>query len=207
MLDVPYEKLIAYAAGELSEAERATIEQALTENPAARATLARFAAMRDAALSDNSPPVPAATLAAAKQQYAEHLARVARNRPSWLDAAKQIIGKLIFDSRSTPALAGVRGAQQAFHVAFESPIAQIDLQITRADESESSRWMIVGQIDLAGPQMLAGVALAPAGTRNAAVAAQLDAGKMFRLSAPAGTYDLLVSVGDAVVVFENLELG
>lgn len=206
MLEVPYEKLIAYAAGEISGPERIAIEQALQQNPAARATLARFAAARQAILADDTVDVPAATLAAAKEQFTEHLARLAKHHPSWLDVAKRVIADLVFDSRSTAALAGVRGAHQAFQLSLESPIANIDLQITPVTEPGAARWVLVGQVVIDRPETLAGVALAPTGTVDAVVTVPPDSSGMFRVSAPPGTYDLLISVGDAVVVFEKLEL-
>lgn len=207
MTDVPYEKLIAYAAGELTGQDRQAIEAWLATNPDARSTIARFQAARLAIQMDDSPDVPVDALAHAKRLFTEKQARAAANRPSWLELAVRTIANVIFDSRHTPALAGIRGALQGFQVTIENDAAEVDLQLQPDLGSSQRLWHVVGQInpresaDAAG-----GVALVAPGTRDPFVTTIPDRHGMFQMDAVPGTYDLLVSVGESIMVFEKLEL-
>lgn len=60
------------------------------------------------------------------------------------DGLRRLVASLDFDTRLTPAMAGIRGGATAAQVAFSSEAADIDLEIT---QGEGETWMIAGQID------------------------------------------------------------
>jgi hypothetical protein len=93
-----------------------------------------------------------ASLAAADGEYEPppHVLRRARalfalERPRLIRALPRLVGKLMFDSLTQPALAGVRGPAAASRQAvFEAGDYAVDITVDQA--TGSSRTMLVGQV-------------------------------------------------------------
>lgn len=198
------ERLLAYAAGELSEAEGAALAADLDD--AAGQTVARYRLVRAVVQGDDSSAPPAATLARAKAIFA------ARPDPArslgLFDAVRRVMAELTFDSGGglAPALAGFRGGSEIRQFVFASGETVVDLQVEPPVGPEQ-RWRIMGQVETGPLAQGLVVGLAPVGNEAAAVAVTTDPHGGFHLSALAGHYNIFVRIEDALVVLPNLVLG
>ncbi|MEZ6243104.1 MAG: hypothetical protein R3B57_08685 [Phycisphaerales bacterium] len=135
------ERLVSLALGELEPAAAQEVRRRLEQEPALRETYERLAqgvsflrAETGAAPSDDALQAAKRLLRDARPGAMERLS----------DGLRRLVASLDFDTRLTPAMAGIRGGATAAQVAFSSEAADIDLEIT---QGEGETWMIAGQID------------------------------------------------------------
>ncbi len=205
---IKYRQLIAYAAGELPAEEAAEVQAYLAANPSAAEPVALYGQARAALQDDQGADPPADVVAKAKRIFAG-----AQSDPAlgWLARLEQFIAELVFDSRAEPALAGYRGAAMTFQLSFECELASVDLEAEplvdgNAVGPDESQWRIMGQVDLRQPDSLIELALVEQGTGAKVADTVADEHGMFALEVKAGRYDLLLRVGDKVVVLRNIEI-
>jgi hypothetical protein len=205
---ITYRQLIAYAAGELPAEEAAQVQAYLAANPSAAEPVALYRQARAALQNDQGADPPVDVVAKAKRIFAAARSDPA---PGWLARLEQFIGELVFDSRAEPALAGYRGAATTFQLSFECEVASVDLEAEPLVDgntvgADESQWRIMGQVDLRQPDALVELALVEQGAGAKVADAVADEHGMFTLEVKAGRYDLLLRVGDKVVVLRNIEI-
>lgn len=194
--------LIRFAMNQLSATEAAAVAAELARNPQARDTVERLRLVARTLREDDSTPAPASTLAAAKRLFRE---RPVAPPVGWLEQLQRLVAALVFDSRPQAALAGVRGATGTFQLSFESEAADVDVQLEQIDQ-ETGSWQILGQVTPHLSGTVQAVVLATRGTFEIVNAATPDANGAFCLKAGRGSFDILISVADALVVLPGVEL-
>jgi hypothetical protein len=211
------EKLLAYAAGDLTAPEFEAIERILARDRTAREIVATYRSVIMTVASDQSAQPPAHALEAAKAIFDPNaIRRGARGGLDWTSSLRQIVATLVFDSRVQPALAGYRGGSSGFELGFASDAGEIDLQAEpvrdeRPTPSGATRWRIIGQVspnEETGDQPMpeVGVALVKRDEAKPARAIDADEHGVFTIQADAGDYDLHVRIGDAVVVIQDVRI-
>ncbi len=204
---VDYRKLIAYAAGDLSE-EAARVEAQLARDPHAAATVRRFQAARAVIQSDDgSDPPPEAVVRACAIFSPSAIEKTG----SWWQVLEQILATLVFDSRNQLAVAGYRGTHGGFQLCFECEHADVELQIEPTDRFSREVvprpiWQVMGQIVAARGAPNMGVALVRQGSTIPVAETSADSQGIFSLEAPSGRYDLLIRHGNGSVVLRDIDL-
>ena len=201
---VPFERLIAFAAGRLPRAEAEMVESYLAADPEAARIVARFravAACNGAEWFD----VPHSTLAAAKALFAERPATKPASSLSWLEPLKRVVAALIYDSRPQLALAGFRGASTGYQLAYETDEVAVDVEVeSQADGTRPST--IRGQVSANGETKIDGVVLCEPGSFEPRTMATVDKHGLFTLTSVKGNFDLLIAVNGVLVVIPNFEV-
>jgi hypothetical protein len=201
---IPYEDLIAYAAGDLAgpraDAVRRRVE---VDAPSAR-IVQRFRQVVQTLRNDDSVVPPADVIRRAKLIFAER--RVAA-RPGLLDTLSRIVADLVHDSRPQPAFAGVRGAAAAYQLAFESELADVDLEIERHEASGAKLCRIAGQISVRDEATAAkSITFTAAGSGEAAATVAPDSHGAFDAEIAPGVYDLTIDMSGKTVVLACVEI-
>lgn len=196
-----YERLIAYAAGELAPLEATAVERELAQDAAAAATVARFRRAMTAVRDDRSESPPAAALAAAKALF-----RPAPAGPSLFDRLRRVLADLVYDSRTQPALVGVRGGGSTYQLTYESGMGEIDVQVETAPGGDAAPRRLIGQVTLNEPAAFGRVVITAPGTEETIASASIDAGGVFSLTTGAGNFDLWIALGDAVIVVPGVDV-
>lgn len=195
------EQLIAYLSGNLDRIEAEQLRGRLAVDPVAARRLQRFQTLLDTMRGDDSVDPPPATMAAAKQLFRE---RAAASRPtSWLDNLRQIIATLTYDSRKTPALAGLRGAAGMVALVFEAGDAEIDLEIHTDHES---RRRLLGQVSASGQDAPYAVRLRRSDDAQTLAETQTDEHGQFTLEAESGVYVLEIRLPVSMLVVPEFEV-
>ncbi len=150
----------------------------------------------------------AATLARAKALLGcEQRASPVRQAAEVVASARRLVAEVVFDSWGVlaPGLSGVRGGLTARQLVWMSGDVEVDLQIAPAQPAGAT-WSLLGQV--ASPDALApaSVDLLDAGGTTTAHA-EADPYGMFELAAPAGRYDLTVTLAGSVLVLPGLMVG
>ncbi len=199
---IPYERLLAYAAGELSGNEAAEVQAALASDSELAATVERLCTVIPLMRTDDSQDAPPETITAAKALF-----RAPRGleRPSWLEQLRRIVGALTFDSRPQVALAGLRGRSDTYQLTYESAPADVELEVA-VDSTDRAHRCVRGQVSAHGEVGADAVALTAAGTLKPLALAIPDAHGVFRLVIPPGRFDLFVSLRESMVVLSNVEI-
>lgn len=192
-----YDKLIAFAAGELAGDDLRAVEQQIATDPAAARTVALFRAVRSTLRDDDSVAPPDAVVARARALFRPAPSAVA----AWWEALKRVVAELTYDSRPALALAGLRGAGDARQLSYHAEIADVDLQIDAAGELAR----VTGQVSAAAPAEAHEVALVPQ-SGGEPVQARVEPDGSFVLSAPRGAYDLVVRFADDALVMSGLPM-
>lgn len=193
-------ELLSLALGELSPADAARVESIAAANSETMSELQRVRTAIASMRSDDSIAPSSVVIAQAKRILSAN----APQRPTWLDALQQLVAGLIYDSRSTPALAGYRSAQDAIQLTYAVDSDEIDVQLEPPADARES-WTIFGQLPEAAASgteacLLEAVSGAPVAR------AFSDAHGTFRLKAPAGRYTLAVRWDEQRAVrLEDLE--
>ncbi len=186
------------------EPELAVRAQAVAESdPEAREVMSwlhRFTpSLRDVVSSRELNPSPAA-VAAVQQLFRD---RLRESRPASLPV---VVARLVFDSRRTPLVAGVRGERHAnFQVVYSTDAHDVDLWQERLADGN---WYLIGQIlpkdggDAITPRRgaltLADEIQAPTQTRD---------GEFFIAAAQEGCYDLQLDLSDSRIVMHDVCVG
>lgn len=200
---VTYEQLVAYAAGRLPAGQIEAVEAFVRSNIDAAETVRRLTQVRELVRGDDSVAPPVSTIEAAKSLFRERTAP--RTAPYWMAALDRVLANLIFDSRTKPALAGLRGGGDRYQLTFESEDIGIDLDIERPREGQTR--VLLGQVSADDPQFQEQcIVLSEPGSFAPVTAATPDRTGMFKLEAGAGVFDLLIAVQGRLVVIPNLEI-
>ena len=131
-------------------------------------------------------------------------ARAAQTR-DLVRAAARLVDELTFDSWGVlaPGLSGVRGGLGARQLVWMSGDIEVKLQISPAQAEGPGT--LLGQVAGSEPETASVALVDEAGAATAR--ADADPYGMFELAAPAGRYDLTVTLADAVLVLPGLVVG
>lgn len=202
--NLPFEKLLALAVGELSSAEAQATERQAAALPEAARILAHLRTTLSAMRGDDSVAPPAAVVARVKALFAKLAAPQERTR--WLERVEQAVAALIYDSRTQPALAGYRSAADGFQLSFESESADVDVEVAPLPEPPGDRWRIMGQVSTHGDSPQVAIALARSGTFTPVAETVADEHGVFTLSAASGEYDVFLCVSGRVVILPKIAI-
>jgi len=195
-----FETLLMHAAGELPGERAAELEQHLAASPQDAARLAHLRELIAAMRTDDSVAPSRQIL---ERAYALFKPRRLEVAAPWWETLARVVAACVFDSRLQPTLAGFRGGDDGFQLAYESQVADVDLQCEPTAASHDV-WRVMGQITLKQerPAQLTLVARGEAQI----VQAEPDEFGVFTLQTSAGAYEILVRVGDQVVTLGQIEL-
>jgi anti-sigma factor RsiW len=127
-----------FVRGLLPPDARAALAHHITECRSCAGTVEWLRAVASVAVTDGDYEPPPHVLRRARALFA-------LERPRIIRALPRLVGKLMFDSRTQPALAGVRGPSGASRQAvFEAGDYAVDITVDQA--AGSSRTMLVGQV-------------------------------------------------------------
>jgi anti-sigma factor RsiW len=196
-----YEMLLAYVAGESSPAEEVEVRKMIATDPHALKLEARLRTIVTALRSDDSQAPPTPVVAEVQALFRSRRPPPA---PGALAAIQRVIAQLVFDSRATPAVAGLRGGNRIYQLAFESDLAAVDLEIAPAPHADARR--ILGQISPSGGQRVRTIHLAPSAGGAATSSAHVDAHGGFTLDTSAGRFDVVIRFDAGELVLPNLDV-
>jgi hypothetical protein len=200
---ITYDMLIAYAAGELTEDEAGRIKVHLICSPEDTARVERMRATIQTLRTDDSVAPPGDALARDKAVFSPP---EAKSLPSWLELLERVVAKLVFDSRSQEALVGVRGADDGLQLAYESEVAEVDLEALPSAAGRLDGWTIMGQISPHQPTAEVFVALVSHSDQVLLGETRPDPHGVFKLHVDTGVYDLAIRVSDRVLVLQEITL-
>lgn len=202
---IPTEQLLAYAAGDLDETQRAEIEAQLAGDAEARATLKLFELARTAVSQDDTVAPPAHVIARAQGIYT---APQRAAKESWFDKAAQLVARLVFDSRTQPALAGLRSVSHACSLAYETDQDSVDVQAEpqRDADGRITAWQIVGQVEHDEDAPTCPVAFIRSHDKSVAAESTLDARGVFTLDLEPGVYEIRIGLPSHTIVVPQFDL-
>ena len=127
-----------FVRGLLPPDARSALAHHITDCRSCAGTVEWLRAVASVAVADGDYEPPPHVLRRARALFA-------LERPRIIRALPRLVGKLMFDSRTQPALAGVRGPAGASRQAvFEAGDYAVDITVDQA--AGSSRTMLVGQV-------------------------------------------------------------
>ena len=198
---VGYDTLIALALGEPVYHETEALTSHLAACPECQRAIRLLQSARDTTQLD-ARAIPSAAA----------LARVRALMPSPATPAgspfaglKRVFGALAFDGRQAYAAAGLRGSSDAYLLSYTQGEAALDLQIEPPSDDDGVSWHITGQID--APDLATPAEIAVLGGRATRALTTTDAFGVFAVTIAPGNYDLLIGLGDRVIVFPEVEVG
>ncbi len=200
MNDTPnhIQQLVALATGELDGAEAEALRARLDSEPGLRAEYDRLAQSVSFLRAESSAEPSAEALKSAKRLLRE-------SRPGAMErlseGLRRLVASLDFDTRLTPAVAGIRGGATAAQVAFSCEVADIDLEITPEDDES---WRIACQID-ADEDGDWDVTIVDRAT-DAAVRTLAAIDGAFRTTLGVGSYSLRLRRGDVEIEVGPLQI-
>ena len=200
--DIRFETLLALALRELDAAERAQVEQAVAQDPSLARTLRQIESILHIFATDDSVEPPAAVIERAKAIYR---APQTSEAPGWLAAARELIARLVFDSRLTTAVAGFRGSDDAFQLSYESELGEVDLQCEPTLDAHRHAWRIMGQVTPNENLTVRRVLVVPQGAQTPVAEAPVDADGLFTVQADPGSYTLYVEIDGQVMTLPGIE--
>ncbi|HEB60529.1 MAG TPA: hypothetical protein ENJ06_01770 [Phycisphaeraceae bacterium] len=206
--NLDYQTLISYAAGELTAAQAAEVEQILAENPAAATLVDRFRRISRAAQEDNSVTIPPSLVADLKAVFDPEQIRTS-SRPrfaEFLASLQRTVADLIYDSSGNLALAGTRGPGMARQLAFASDGLEVDIQLAPDGEGDDQHWHLLGQVSPPAEDQPALVMLVPQGQDNPAGEAQPDEHGLFSFTAEPGEYEIHLIYGKRLIVMPGVKI-
>jgi len=192
------ELLTSLALGQLNDEAAAALRARLDAEPELSKSYEDLRGAVSFLIAEPGTEPSASALSAARKLLREA-------RPGMIDkladGLRQIVAALDFDSRLTPAVAGIRGASATAQVAFSCEEADLDLEIASgADDT----WLVSGQIDADesgdwSVTIVDGAGTAPDLTLDATDGA-------FRTELPAGSYEMLLRRGDLEIKVSPLQI-
>ena len=200
--NIRFETLLALALGELNASQQAEVEQALAENPALRRTLDQIRAILHVFATDDSVEPPETVVQRLKALYR---APQQAEAPGWLAAARELLARLVFDSRIAPAVAGFRGGDDAFQLSYESEAGEVDLECEPTLDAQRHAWRIMGQVTPRGPQPVRRVLVVPQGSAQPVAEVPVDADGVFTVQADPGAYTLYIEIDGQVITLPGIE--
>lgn len=196
-----YRQLIDFAAGERGP-RSAEIEAHLDTHPAAAATVALYRLAGATMAGDDGIDPSAAALASARAIFTPKRADSAVG--SLADHLTRVLGRLIFDSRVEPALAGLRGPACGFQLTYELPDAQLDLHAEPAEAP--GRWRLIGQFACSGSVPAMTIDLHRAGSDEPIRTVEAGERGVFVLDTGPGLYELRLHLPEATVVIPEIDI-
>lgn len=200
--NIRFETLLALALGELHAAERTQVEQAVARDPSLARTLRQIESILHVFAADDTVEPPAALIERAKAIYR---APQTAETPGWLAAARELIARLVFDSRLTPAVAGFRGGDDAFQLSYESEAGEVDLQCEPSYDARRHAWRIMGQVTPHQDLSVRRVLVVPQGGQSPVAEVPVDADGLFTVQADPGAYTLYVEIDGQVITLPGIE--
>lgn len=196
------EAMLALALGTLEDDAAADrLRRQLAQDPWLATEMSRISRLVDALRQGPLASPPAAVAAKARGLLA---GSDAASPEGLFQRLATVIATLIFDSRSEQALAGFRSAPAldvaSFHLTFESPSGEVDLQIRSGPPGTDVR--VLGQVE--SDQSAHQAILRQ--RQEAVCATDIDSHGMFSLDAPPGMYDLDIILEQAIIRVPSLDL-
>lgn len=203
--NIPTEQLLAYAAGDLEGPERADVEARLANDPDAQAMIRLYQSAQVAMSTDDSVAPPTDAVARAKAVYT---APQREKTMRWLEKAQQLVAQLVFDSRTQPALAGIRSFSNSCSLVFETEHESIDVQAepTRNADGCITGWQIVGQVAQDDDARACPVAFLRTDDQSVAANAMLDERGVFTLDVKPGMYEIRIGLPRHTIILPSLDL-
>lgn len=199
-----YRELIDFAAGERGSLTT-TLKAHLKTHRAAATTVALYRLARATLLADDGVAPSAAAVASARALFPPQRARAAAEGIA--DHVAMILGRLIFDSRAEPALAGLRGPASGFQLTFELPDAQLDLQAEPVGgHGGSARWRLVGQLACTGTVPEMKVELHHGGSNEPVQTVDAQERGIFTFDTGPGLYELHLRLPEATIVIPEIDI-
>lgn len=199
-----YRQLIDFAAGERGP-RTTTIKAFLDSHRAAAATVALYRLARATLLADDGIDPSSAAVASARALFSPQ--RPGAAAEGLADQVARILGRLIYDSRAEPALAGLRGPACGFQLTFELPDAQLDLHAEPIDgDGGSARWRLVGQLACSGTAPEMRVELHRADSTEPVRTVDAEQRGIFTIDTPPGLYELHLRLPEATVVIPEIDI-
>ena len=198
--------LLAFALGELDSSVAADLQAAATRDAELSRSIARVRNVLATLRAEGAAAPPAEVIAKAYQIARRETVGAAHETESWLEQLQRIIAALVFDSRATPALAGLRGAGEGFQVAYETETADIDLQVQPNDAVSEGPWVVLGNISNDGDAAPADVALLSIENNTPVATTQADAHGNFRMAAAGGKYNVGIRIGSQVIILPDIQM-
>jgi len=191
---VPFEELLSYVSGDLSDAAAAAMERRLESLPASASTAAALrSVLADLATNEleDAPPPAIRRLIALHQPAAREAVW-----KTWIDQAAGILAQLVFDSRAQPAVAGFRSSPTTVQLAYEWADGRVDLRIAPDPAASAPRRVMRGQAARHSPGAFGSAVLLDTAERRLVESTGIDAHGRFRLSPTAGRYELVLELDD-----------
>ena len=205
---IPNKTLIAYAAGDLRGTEAANVEALLMRDPRASATVVRYRLARRTLLADDgADPSPEAS-AAARAIFRPAPAALLADR---LAEAGRTIATIMFDSRVTPAAAGLRGQATSFQMTWSlsgpaGVTGELDLAAEPVDDDPDGSWCVIGQLTTREPISSLSVAVCRAGSLTPDQTTDGDRRGAFMLRLKPGTWDFHLQLPRTTVVVPDIRI-
>lgn len=204
----PNENLIAYAAGELSGTDAATVEARLRRDPRAAATVARYRLARRTLLTDDGADPSPEAFAAARAIFRTTPGATLAERVAQVG---QIIATVLFDSRGTPAVAGLRGPATSFQMTWllsgpDGLTGELDLAAEPVDSDPDGSWRVIGQLTTPEPITSLSVDVCRAGSLRPVETTEGDQRGAFMLRLQPGTWDFHLHLPKTTVVVPDIRI-
>ncbi len=196
------ERILAYAAGELSGEEAALVEIWLATDAQAARLLQDYQTISAVVRADRAFAVPEALIARAKAIFQPSVSC----GPSLIDRLRAVVAELTFDSRAQVALAGVRGEAVAHQLTYQAGDLDIDLQLEPIGEGDNRCWRVLGQVSSEVMPTIVGIELISANSDEAIARTTADEHAMFHCDLPAGAYDLCIHARDGSIILPGLQI-
>ncbi|MHC4426986.1 MAG: anti-sigma factor family protein [Planctomycetota bacterium] len=203
---VTFEQIVAYACGDLDDAEASVVESYLAAIPNAAVDVASLREVIDTLRTDDSEPP---TAEAIRRALAAWSVRRTGKILGWLRQAEHVVADVVYDNRQRLAMPGFRGAASTCQIAYKSSSGRVDLQVRRIPRSPNGWWRLRGQVSHADTPAIGSVAIVSSGTQEAVAVTKPDRYGRFKIDSPPGVYDLLVELdyGDRVIVAPDIAFG
>lgn len=200
--DLSFDRLVAFAAGELDAEAAALVTKRLAQTPdgAARLSLARK--FVDSARNDRTAAAPVELMQSARSIFRAPPAPLSRA----LGDLRDLVATLLFDSRIEPALVGFRGADDGFQVAYAAEDAEVELDFNPVTEDLRDAWQMMGQVTVRTGGGRARVAVVPRGGSAAILELESDEHGVFSGKLAPGGYDVTITLADGVVRIPTLDV-
>jgi hypothetical protein len=201
------DRLLAYAAGDLSPEEALVVEAHLARDPEAARTVAYYRLSAHHTATDDSVTPPPAPINRAKG-IARTLATTGRPAVDWLTRVQAFVADVIFDSRVQPAAVRDEVAGTRVQLGFAANGVEIELQADRDTSLGALPWRVLGQIDAEEESETTGaeVVITVSGTTDVVDTTTADDRGMFSVSLTDGRYDVHVRLAGNAIVLRDVDL-
>jgi hypothetical protein len=151
-------------------------------------------------LSDDSVEAPASVRAAAKA-----IARPAIAQPSLVEHVRELVARLIFESRAGAAALGYRGQSAGIHLVFASEAGEVDLRIEPDPRASDGARVVTGFMDTEAPAPVRGRAVR-IGQGGGTTPFECEASGHFGIRLEPGPYRLEFDLAGVRVLIPRMEV-